>query len=439
MDASSRPFTSTPERSACWHIRSDRAFSGRSGRRPRDGDGPRQEARNEHGRDELPPAQARIGRAGRGDRGRSRSGTLVARAASSHGWTERDVAGDPDAEAASDWLRRHYLRSFVRRYERWFDRSADESLEWRDAAEFGDTELRLSSDTLRAFGGELLELLDPYRHPSPDDPDARRVAFYYHAFPIESPDSEGLGACRMTILDVRSARSRYLLLTGLRWLPVGFMIPIFALVLVSRGLTLTEIGLVFAAQGLVVLALELPTGGLSDALGRRPVLLVASVIAIVSMTIFAVADSVVVFLAAMVLQGVYRALDSGPLEAWFVDATLTADPRAEIEEGLSRGTAALSIAIAVGALASGGLVALHPIGGSDPLLLPILVALGLHGVHLLGVAVLMSEPPRPRHPEAVAASVRESRRSSARAWHSCGLRESCSPSSSSKRSGASRW
>ena len=183
--------------------------------RPRDGDGPRQEARNEHGRDELPPAQARIGRAGRGDRGRSRSGTLVARrASSSHGWTERDVAGDPDAEAASDWLRRHYLRSFVRRYERWFDRSADESLEWRDAAEFGDTELRLSSDTLRAFEGELLELLDRYRHPSPDDPDARRVAFYYHAFPIGSPDSEGLGACRMTILDVRSARRRYLLPDG---------------------------------------------------------------------------------------------------------------------------------------------------------------------------------------------------------------------------------
>ena len=34
-----------------------------------------------------------------------------------HGWTERDVAGDPDAEAASDWLRRHYLATFVERYE----------------------------------------------------------------------------------------------------------------------------------------------------------------------------------------------------------------------------------------------------------------------------------------------------------------------------------
>jgi len=211
----------------------------------------------------------------------------------------------------------------------------------------------------------------------------------------------------MTQFDAGTARRRYLLLTALRWLPVGLMMPIFVLVPLGRGLTLTEIGVVFAAQGLVVLALELPTGGLSDALGRRPVLLLASVIAIVSMSIFAIAQSAELFLVAMVLQGIYRALDSGPLEAWFVDATLAADPRAEIEHGLGRGSAALSVAIAVGALVSGGLVALHPISGMDPLLLPLLLALGFHVVHLGGVALLMTEPPRPRHPEAIAASVRQ--------------------------------
>ena len=107
----------------------------------------------------------------------------------SHGWTERDVAGDPDAEAASDWLRRHYLRSFVQRYERWLDRSERESLDWRDAAEFGDSEMRLSPDRLRAFQSELLDLLERYRQPSPDDPDARRVAFYYHAFPVDDAEA----------------------------------------------------------------------------------------------------------------------------------------------------------------------------------------------------------------------------------------------------------
>ena len=91
-------------------------------------------------------------------------------------------------------------------------------------------------------------------------------------------------------LDQRSADRRFLVLTALRWLPVGLLAPIFVLIPLSRGLSLTEIGLVFAIQGLVVLALELPTGGLSDALGRRPVLLLASVVAILSMGLFTIAD-----------------------------------------------------------------------------------------------------------------------------------------------------
>jgi MFS family permease len=210
----------------------------------------------------------------------------------------------------------------------------------------------------------------------------------------------------MTALDGRSALRRYLLLTVLRWLPVGLLMPVFVLVPLSRGLTLTEIGLVFAAQGLVVFALELPTGGLSDALGRRPVLLLAGVVAIVSLGLFTIADSAPMFIAAMALQGLYRALDSGPLEAWFVDATLAAEPTAEIEHGLGRGSAALSLAIAIGALASGGLVALHPVPGMDPLVLPMLIALLVHLVSLLGVAVFMTEAPHDRHPEAVMASIR---------------------------------
>jgi predicted MFS family arabinose efflux permease len=210
----------------------------------------------------------------------------------------------------------------------------------------------------------------------------------------------------MTTLDARSALRRYVVLNGLRWLPVGLLIPIFVLVPLSRGLSLTEIGLVFAMQGLVVLFLELPTGGLSDALGRRPVLLLAGVVALVSMSLFTVADTAAMFAAAMVLQGVYRALDSGPLEAWFVDATLAADPGAQIEHGLGRGSAVLSVAIAVGALLSGALVAAHPIPSIDPLLLPMLVALALHAVHLVAVALLMTEVPRARDPRAVAGSVR---------------------------------
>jgi DNA-binding transcriptional ArsR family regulator len=102
-----------------------------------------------------------------------------------HGWTERDAADDPAAAAASDWLKRHYLRSFIDRYEHWLDTAETWPIDWRVAAESGDTFLHGTPDDIAAFHRELLELLDRYRRRSPGAPNARRVEFDYHAFPSE--------------------------------------------------------------------------------------------------------------------------------------------------------------------------------------------------------------------------------------------------------------
>jgi predicted MFS family arabinose efflux permease len=209
----------------------------------------------------------------------------------------------------------------------------------------------------------------------------------------------------MTAVDGRAARRRYLTLIALRWLPTGLLIPISVLLMLSRGLSLTEIGIVFSAQGFVVLALELPTGGLSDSLGRRPVLILASLVGLVSLATLYLAHSLPMFMAAAALQGVFRALDSGPLEAWYVDATLASDPHARIETGLGAGSSVLSVAIASGALLSGGLVALHPVGGMEPLALPLLVAFALNLVNLAAVLALLTEVRKARGVRAVASSV----------------------------------
>jgi predicted MFS family arabinose efflux permease len=209
----------------------------------------------------------------------------------------------------------------------------------------------------------------------------------------------------MTHFDARAARRRYLILIALRWLPTGLIIPISVLLMLSRGLSLTEIGIAFSAQGFVVLALELPTGGLSDSLGRRPVLIVASLVGLVSLATLYLAHSLPMFLAAAALQGVYRALDSGPLEAWYVDATLAADPDARIESGLGAGSTMLSVAIAGGALLSGALVALDPFDSVEPLALPLLVAFGFYVGNLVAVILLLTEVRAARGVRAVARSV----------------------------------
>jgi MFS family permease len=210
-----------------------------------------------------------------------------------------------------------------------------------------------------------------------------------------------------TPLTAGAARWRFLVLSALRWFPVGVTMPISILLPLDRGLSLSQVGLAFAAQGVLVLALELPTGGLSDSWGRRPVLLLASVVGVASLGLLVVADTFGAFVLVWALQGVFRALDSGPLEAWYVDATLAADPDAELERGLSAGSAVLSAAIAIGSLVSGGLIALDPIDGIDALTLPVVIAVAMSASSALAVAALMTEQRQSHERHGLAASVRQ--------------------------------
>ena len=188
-----------------------------------------------------------------------------------------------------------------------------------------------------------------------------------------------------------SAQRRLLLLTATRWFPVGLTIGLNVLLMLERDLSLTQVGIVFAAQGFVVLALELPTGSLADAMGRRPVLIAAGVISIVAMVIFVSAQSFWVVVLAWALQGVFRALDSGPLEAWYVDTAQAEDPQAPVSRALARAATVLGLAIAAGAVGSGALVAWAPLAATSPLLLPFLLALAGHVTHLVLVTVLVRE------------------------------------------------
>jgi MFS transporter, DHA1 family, tetracycline resistance protein len=210
----------------------------------------------------------------------------------------------------------------------------------------------------------------------------------------------------VSALSPSQAQRRFLLLLGLRWFPVGLMIPVSVLLMLERGLGLAEIGSVAAVQGITVMLLELPTGGLTDAIGRRPVLLLSAAVSLLASGLFAVAGSVALFLVYYLLQGIFRALDSGPLEAWYVDHALAADERADIESGLSRSGVTLGVAVAGGALASGGLVALGPFGPISALTVPVLVSIAVQIVSLISILTLMTEERPARGVAALVASVR---------------------------------
>lgn len=102
-----------------------------------------------------------------------------------HEWTERDVADDPDAREATDWLRRYYLRGFIDHYEAWLDRRDGLPLDWQDAAGASDYAIRVSPARLAAFNDEFAALVERYRRGT-GDPDEETVQVQIHAFPLTS-------------------------------------------------------------------------------------------------------------------------------------------------------------------------------------------------------------------------------------------------------------
>ncbi|WP_167759226.1 MFS transporter [Blastococcus sp. TF02A_35] len=200
---------------------------------------------------------------------------------------------------------------------------------------------------------------------------------------------------------VAAATRRLVGLTALRWLPVGLTAPITVLLAQSRGLTLAEIGVLLTVHGAVVLLLELPTGGLADALGRRPVVVAGAVLHLLSCLVHATASTFAGFLVGVLLLGLGRVLDSGPVEAWYVDTVHRIDPGADVAPGLARHSAADGGGLAVGAVVGGLLPGL--LGGGGALAVPYLAAAVLDLVLIAAVLRLLSEERPPREGSARAA------------------------------------
>ncbi|MFI5531881.1 MFS transporter [Kitasatospora sp. NPDC051853] len=155
-------------------------------------------------------------------------------------------------------------------------------------------------------------------------------------------------------LDGRTARRRYVTTCALLWLPIGLTVAPLVLLLTSRGLPLATVTLLLAGYSLTTALLELPTGGLSDVLGRRGVLTAAGLLSVCALALLALGTGVWPLALGMVLMGACRALFSGSVEAWYVDTVRAADgPDADLRTGLARGGTATSAALALGTLLGG--------------------------------------------------------------------------------------
>lgn len=200
----------------------------------------------------------------------------------------------------------------------------------------------------------------------------------------------------MTPLTPARARRVFLLLTLTRWFPVGLIVTVTTLLPIERGLSVAQALTALSLTGFTVFVLELPTSGLADTLGRRPMLVVAAVLQVAAAVLFLTAQTFWAFALAAAVTGIFRALDSGPLEAWFVDTVHATNPGADVDRPLAAHGTVMGVSMATGALVSGGLVWWHPFEAGSALALPYAVYAALAVAHLVAVIALVREVPRPR-------------------------------------------
>ncbi|MDD1767589.1 MAG: MFS transporter [Methanomassiliicoccales archaeon] len=154
---------------------------------------------------------------------------------------------------------------------------------------------------------------------------------------------------------VRDPLRVYIVNQTAHWFIVGLTFPVLVLFVLDKGLDLLQAGIVLSGYSLATIVLELPTGGLSDTIGRRKVY-------IMSLTVMLAGDIILLFawdfpstILAAVTLGAARALSSGSIEAWFIDEFKMKHPGGDLQRALAKSGAMIPLGLGAGSLL-GGLV-----------------------------------------------------------------------------------
>ena len=101
---------------------------------------------------------------------------------------------------------------------------------------------------------------------------------------------------------------------GLVWFT--FWQPVIVIFWLKNGLTMSNIMLLKSLHGIVVLALEVPTGILADRYGAKKSFIYASLLYVLSLVVYAVGHSFLLFLVAELIAAFGTALVSGSDSAY---------------------------------------------------------------------------------------------------------------------------
>ncbi|WP_153011643.1 MFS transporter [Serinicoccus chungangensis] len=162
----------------------------------------------------------------------------------------------------------------------------------------------------------------------------------------------------MTVRRRGNLRVTYFVLSAMQIMGTAATFPVLVILMADRGLSTSAIGIVLALGAFTIACAEIPLGMGSDRLPRSVSIIAASVLRLCAFAVFATFSEPFWFGIASVIFGLGRAVESGPLQAWFVSANrahhrvgdaVPGDVDQQLSEGLGSGFAGAAVGGAVGA------------------------------------------------------------------------------------------
>jgi MFS family permease len=136
---------------------------------------------------------------------------------------------------------------------------------------------------------------------------------------------------------------------------IAFSGPIWGIFLLSRGLSLTQFGIVEACLHVGMLAAQVPTGALADSLGRRRLLMSAGFFTAAAELGYVYAPGFALLCLAGAVHGIGFALRTGADEAYLFDALAHDDAEAQFPRMLGGMFAVFQFAAALSFFAGGAI------------------------------------------------------------------------------------
>lgn len=168
--------------------------------------------------------------------------------------------------------------------------------------------------------------------------------------------------------------------------------PLYVVYQSRWGFSLLTLTLIFAVYAFALLAALLTVGGISDHLGRRPVLVAGLLLDAGAMVVFLSARSVAWLVVARIVQGLATGALMGTFSAGLVDL----QPRHRPQLAALLNSVVATVGLAAGALGTGLLVQYAP--APTVLVYAILAA----GLAVLAAAIVALPETAPRRPGAIA-------------------------------------